>query len=159
MNTTDHIFGGDWTEQKLECINKYLSAYTKIMNNQSFNFAYIDAFAGTGYRKVMLDDNINETMFPELNSQEVVNFRQGSARNALEIQPPFDNYIFIEENKENFNELEKLTKEFPEKEIKCIRRDANDYFVDVCNKNWKKHWALVFLDPFGMQVEWKTIDR
>lgn len=24
-------------------------------------------------------------------------------------------------------------------------------------KNWKSHRALVFLDPYGMQVEWKTI--
>ena len=160
MNKVGQHFGGDWTEQKLECVSKYLSAYTTIMNKHKdrFTFAYIDAFAGTGYRKVMLDEDINETMFPELDTQEIVNFRQGSVRNALEAQPPFNKYIFIEEDKENFSELEKLTEEFSEHNIECIRTDANKYFRDVCDKSWKKHRALVFLDPFGMQVEWKIIE-
>ena len=43
-------FGGNWTEEKLERVRKYLSAYTTIMSKQPFRFAYIDAFAGTGYR-------------------------------------------------------------------------------------------------------------
>ncbi len=31
MNTVSQQFGGDWTEQKLECVSKYLNAYTTIM--------------------------------------------------------------------------------------------------------------------------------
>ena len=160
MNKVEQQFGGDWTERKLVCVSKYLSAYTTIMNNYKdrFTFAYIDAFAGTGYREIMLDEDINETMFPELDTKEVVNFRQGSARNALEAQPPFYKYIFIEEDRENFSELKKLTEEFSDHNIECIRTDANEYFRNVCGKSWKKHRALVFLDPFGMQVEWNTIE-
>lgn len=30
--------------------------------------------------------------------------------------------------------------------------------TDACKKDWSRHRALVFLDPFGMQVEWKTIE-
>lgn len=108
MNSIGQNFGGGWTEQKLDCVSKYLHAYTKIMNNQRFNFAYIDAFAGTGYRELILDEEINESLFPELDSQEVINFRQGSVRNALEVQPPFNKYIFIEEDRGKFTELEKL---------------------------------------------------
>ena len=164
MNTIGQNFGGDWTEQKLDCVSKYLHAYTKIMNNQNFNFAYIDAFAGTGYRELILDEEINESLFPELDSQEVVNFRQGSVRNALEVQPPFNKYIFIEEDKGKFTELEKLREEyiireeFSEDRIECILTEANDYLTDACKKDWSRHRALVFLDPFGMQVEWKTIE-
>ncbi len=158
MNKVGQPFGGDWTEQKLEYVRAYLHEYTKIMNQQAFKFDYIDAFAGTGYREVLFDEGINETMFPELDTQEVVNFRQGSARNALETQPPFNKYIFIEEDKENFSELEKLTEEFSELNIECIRTDANEYFRDVCKESWKIRRALVFLDPFGMQVEWNTIE-
>lgn len=160
MDTVGQQFGGNWTEQKLECVSKYLSAYTTIMNKYKhlFTFAYIDAFAGTGYRKVMLDEDIDETMFPELDSHEVISLRQGSVRNALEVHPPFDNYIFIEEDVKNYAELEKLKEEFPDKKIDCKRTDANEYFRDICNRNWKQHRALVFLDPFGMQVEWNTIE-
>lgn len=28
----------------------------------------------------------------------------------------------------------------------------------LCEKNWDKHRAVLFLDPYGMQVEWATIE-
>jgi three-Cys-motif partner protein len=43
-------FGGEWTSEKLVRVRKYLGAYATIMRKQHFRFAYIDAFAGTGYR-------------------------------------------------------------------------------------------------------------
>lgn len=42
--------------------------------------------------------------------------------------------------------------------IKCERGDANEYLKNLCQKNWESHRALVFLDPYGMQVEWETIE-
>jgi hypothetical protein len=42
--TEKHEFGGNWTEEKLEHVKKYLKAYATIMNKQNFRFAYIDAF-------------------------------------------------------------------------------------------------------------------
>ena len=45
MNNRGQKFGGDWTELKLDCVSKYLHEYTKIMNNYTFYFPYIDAFA------------------------------------------------------------------------------------------------------------------
>ena len=50
MAANQHIFGGVWTEQKLERVAKYLRAYTTALKNQPFELLYIDAFAGTGYR-------------------------------------------------------------------------------------------------------------
>ena len=46
-----HKFGGNWTDEKLKRVRKYLGAYATIMNRQKFRFAYIDAFVGTGYRE------------------------------------------------------------------------------------------------------------
>ena len=66
MNTRGHRFGGNWTEQKLECVRKYLRAYTTIMCKQPFHYAYIDAFAGTGYRDMENDEDADELMFPDL---------------------------------------------------------------------------------------------
>lgn len=97
MKSFAQVFGGNWTEQKLDCVSKYLNAYTTIMDKQVFNFAYVDAFAGTGYRKLKLEEDPNETLFPELISQDILKFRQGSARNALEVQPRFQKYFFIEQ--------------------------------------------------------------
>ena len=95
MNPTQQIFGGNWTVEKLEHVRKYLVAYTTIMNKQPFRFAYIDAFAGTGYRILKQDENPNELMFPEIAEQEVQEFLDGSARIALQVQPRFQKSPFL----------------------------------------------------------------
>jgi hypothetical protein len=110
---TMNEFGGKWTTEKLNLIRKYLKAYSTIMNKKKFNFAYIDAFAGSGYyRKI---DNHNRSLFmPEFGSEEKL-FLDGSARIALGVTPSFQQYIFIEKDKNRVNNLEKLKDEFPDK--------------------------------------------
>lgn len=148
MNNRGDEFGGLWTEQKLECVSKYLHAYTTIMNRYTFHFAYIDAFAGTGHRALKRESDI-----------EIQRFLAGSARRALEVKPPFKEYVFIEENKVSFTALGKLTDEFPHRNIKCINEDANRYLIDLCQeRDWRTNRALVFLDPYGMQVKWQTME-
>ena len=63
-------FGGAWTQKKLQLFEKYLIAYSTIMNKkQQFQYAYIDAFAGTGYFR---KDRIlnNPTLKLEFGNQE-----------------------------------------------------------------------------------------
>ncbi len=73
-------------------------------------------------------------------------------------------YIFIEKDIDRYAELEKLKQEyllkpeFSKDMIECRREDANEYLKDLCQKNWEVNRALVFLDPYGMQVEWTTIE-
>src|SRR5437899_2020397 len=126
MGQTQQLFGGDWTTDKLERVRKYLIAYAKIMN-QKFRFAYIDAFAGTGYRTLKQDDNPNALMFPELVDQEPKAFLEGSAQIALQVKPRFTKYIFIEKDDERFSELERLKSKFPElaDDIILSNEDAN----------------------------------
>lgn len=66
MKQTQQLFGGDWTIEKLKRLRKYLVAYATIMNKQNYRFAYIDAFAGTGYRTLKQEDDPHKLMFPEL---------------------------------------------------------------------------------------------
>ena len=54
MRQSQQSFGGSWTTEKLERVHKYLKAAT-IMKDRNFHFAYIDAFAGTGYRTYRRD--------------------------------------------------------------------------------------------------------
>ncbi|MCC6616807.1 MAG: three-Cys-motif partner protein TcmP [Anaerolineae bacterium] len=154
-------FGGDWTLEKLERVRKYLVAYTKIMNNQSWieSFAYIDAFAGTGYQSLKQDDNPNQPLFPELIEEEPLHFVDGSARIALQVEPRFKKYIFVEKDPSRYQELQKLREQFPDRasDILIVNADANTYLQDLCEKNWKRRRAVLFLDPFGMQVTWDTI--
>ena len=163
--STKQRFGGDWTAEKLECVRKYLVAYAKIMNAQrqkkrEFRFAYIDAFAGTGYNTPKQADDDFAPFFEGTRASDSQRFIDGSARIALKVEPQFDRYIFIEHNSSRFRELSKLKDEFPElhDRIQLVNADANTYLNDLClNRNWRYHRAVLFLDPFGMQVKWDTI--
>ena len=128
MKPSQRDFGGDWTTEKLERVRKYLGAYTTIMNGQNFRFAYIDAFAGTGYRTYKRTDAPDELMLPEIAADaEVQGFLDGSARIALQVEPPFQNYILIEKDASRFAELQKLKAEFHARDIELVRSDANLY--------------------------------
>lgn len=93
MKSTGHQFGGNWTEEKLERVRKYLVAYAKIMSKQKFHSAYIDAFAGTGYRTLKQNEDQDELMLPGFTDQDALQFLDGSARIALRVQPRFSTYI------------------------------------------------------------------
>lgn len=167
MPTTPHLFGGDWTSEKLDMVKRYLVSYTTALKNQPFRIAYIDAFAGTGYRTRRPQAKPASTVQasipgfpPELLEKESQEFIDGSARIALQVKPRFHKYIFIEKNPKRFVELEKLKDEFPGKreDILLVPEDANTYLQTLCNKPiWATRRAVLFLDPYGMQVEWKTI--
>ncbi len=160
MKQIQRQFGGDWTADKLERVRKYLVEYAKIMNKQCFRFAYIDAFAGTGYQTLREDENQNELMFPEILEEESQGFLEGSARIALQVEPRFTKYFFIEKKETRFAELQRLKVDFPlvQNDIILVNSDANAYIKDLCqNYIWNKNRAVLFLDPFGMQVEWDTI--
>jgi len=158
-------FGGNWTEEKLKRLKKYLLEYTKIFAKSSkaryFHTIYVDAFAGTGYRDISKSGNIHDIMFPELAEEDTQEFLKGSASIALEIEPPFNEYLFIESDPEKSEELQKLKSKFPHlaDRIKIETKDANKYLRQWCDEtNWNRFRAVVFLDPYGMQVEWSLIE-
>jgi three-Cys-motif partner protein len=162
MPTTPHLFGGDWTTDKLERVRKYLVAYATIMRRQRFRYAYIDAFAGSGYRGGQRSELIQVSIIPELTESDSVGFQDGSARIALQVEPRFNKYIFIELDPARYIDLQELKREFPDKaeDIILVNAEANTYIQERCAKDWIKtrRRAVLFLDPYGMQVDWKTIE-
>ena len=161
MPRAPQLFGGDWTEDKLERVRKYLAAYVRVLKDKRFRFAYIDAFAGTGYRTETKSKNDRALLFPELADEEPQGFLEGSTRIALQVKPRFHKYIFIEQDPKRYAALEQLKAEFPalKDDIILENREANDYLQDLClNRNWAPRRAVMFLDPFGMQVRWATIE-
>ncbi|MEZ4232422.1 MAG: three-Cys-motif partner protein TcmP [Polyangiaceae bacterium] len=156
-----HLFGGDWTNTKLEVIQKYLTAYTTALKSTPFKKAYIDAFAGTGYRtRAAAAEKGDSLELPDLAEDAPQELLDGSARLALKVKPGFDSYIFIERSVERCRELQKLKEEFPDLEgcITVQQGDANKALQELCAKNWRSRRAVVFLDPYGMEVEWKTVE-
>lgn len=154
-----HSFGGKWTKEKLEKVGNYLQTYVTALKNQKFKLIYVDAFAGTGYIN-LIGNNESQLTLPEFEEIEVREFVSGSARNALEVNPPFDEYVFIEKNETRFSELEKLKNDFPnlKNKILPITAESNNYLQNFCSGDWRYKRAIVFLDPYGMQVKWATIE-
>lgn len=157
-----HRFGGDWTSAKLDVLAGYLASYTKALKDTPFKKAYIDAFAGTGYRTLRgseADPALSGLLFPDLAESAPQELLDGSARRALRVSPQFDRYIFIERHGQRCAQLEALRDEFPDLagNISVFHGDANQSIRDLCEKNWNMHRAVLFLDPYGMQVEWETI--
>jgi three-Cys-motif partner protein len=160
-----HRFGGSWTTDKLERVRKYLAAYTKIFKTnvraKHLRTTYVDAFAGTGTRVDSPADDavLGNSLFGLTGDSDVDSFKKGSARIALEVEPPFDEYIFIERNAERAAELESLRTAFAARDIRVERAEANAFLRSWCSQmNWRRNRAVVFLDPYGMQVEWRTIE-
>ena len=159
---TTHQFGGQWTEEKLNRIKKYLSAYMTIFKNNprasKLNTIYVDAFAGTGYRN---PEKVSKDSLPLFDDNDAINLQKGSAQIALESVPPFNEYIFVEQSPEYAEELEKLRLNFYQyyDKITIVQKDANSYIQSWCkNKDWRFNRAVVFLNPYGMAVDWKTIE-
>jgi len=161
---SEHRFGGDWTEQKLDVVAKYLSAYTKALKKKTFEKLYIDAFAGTGYREAGREDEgapaASALLFPDLAEAEPQALLEGSARRALGTDPPFDRYVFIERDASRCAQLEPLRTEFPAlaDAIEIRQGEANSEIQGLCDGGWRTRRAVLFLDPYGMQVEWATIE-
>jgi len=161
-------FGGGWTEAKLGVIAKYLRSYTTALKEQPskerpFQKAYIDAFAGTGYREARRDDEGLQTadlLLPDLAEREPQALLDGSARVALRTEPRFDKYIFIERSAGRCTQLESLKGEFPElaNDIGIRQGEANAEIREICWADWASNRAVLFLDPYGMQVEWQTLE-
>lgn len=142
-------FGGIWTQEKIQIIEKYVKAYLQIMKNQKyFSLMYFDGFAGTG--EISIDENVIE----------------GAAKKILSIKAPriFDMYYFVEMNCDKAEKLkDMISVEFPDRRNCFVKSaDCNDKLFDLAkflkrreNRNYK---VLAFIDPFGMELKWKSLE-
>lgn len=147
-----NIFGGDWTKIKIEILVEYAQAYLKIMKDRKFfKLMYFDGFAGSGF--IIKDKKVD------------IDITVGAARRIIELSDhrSFDRYYFVEKDPQNFKLLEQNTKEaFPKKAITVVCEDCNKKIIDLANflrdpKN-KNVRTLAYIDPCGMQVEWRSIE-
>ena len=162
---------GPWAAAKLERLGKYLNAYTQILKQQHRwcqGYIYVDAFAGAGDYTLRpssrtgslgpLLSGIAEFASGSAEQRELI---KGSARVALEIKQPFTQYVFVERDPERIGLLQQLRKEYPQQNVSIQRGDCNAYLRQdfLLKFNWSKWRAVVFLDPFGMQVPWATLEE
>ncbi len=160
---------GPWAREKLDRLGKYLAAYTKILSRQrGLKYVYVDAFAAAGravVRRKSADDDATVALDLGLPTEDVETREvlDGSPRVALNVDPPFTRYVFIDTDPEHLAHLAKLEAEYQATRTIAIRKgDCNEYLATTLLKVFEKdrRWrGVVFLDPFGMQVPWPTIAK
>lgn len=147
----EHSFGGPWTLVKLDLLERYLEFFNTALQNKPssdhrFRRIYIDAFAGTGMCDIKLP---NETR------QKV----RGSATIAIETAPTFDEFHLIDLKAQHIAELELLKSAHPSKRIHVHCDDANAALKHIiAASNWRESRGVLFLDPYGMAVDWETLE-
>ena len=165
-------WGGPWTEEKLDAFEKYVKAYLTIMNSYrdvyGWKLLYFDGFAGSGSRTQEEDtEEVQDAL--DLFGQEVTvedfNVYQGAAERVVKIESEgmrsFDYYYFVDKSEENCKLLDEKLSPY---EISGRRHhlplDANDAVKRLAStlRNNSNCKALAFLDPFGMQINWDSIE-
>ena len=138
-----HRFGSVHTMLKLDALGQYLPTYTTALKKLPFRLHYIDAFAGTGVCYIKVAGR--RLLVP------------GSAKIALDCKPPFHRMVFIEKSLKRYRALTRLTEKAGDRDFVIVQSDANEVIPRYLASLGSKDRALVFLDPYGMQVAWDTL--
>jgi len=135
---------GYWTAVKLDIIQKYAAAYTKILQSKPSikKYLYIDAFAGSGYHVL----------------KRTGDFVRGSPLNALNIEHPFNEYHLIDLDGDKIDALKQQVG--TRQKVFFYKGDANEVLLDnifpLCRYE-AYHRALCLLDPYALNVDWNVL--
>ncbi|MGW3352099.1 three-Cys-motif partner protein TcmP [Nonomuraea rubra] len=136
---------GWWTEQKLDILSDYLSAFTTASKRAGIT-VYLDLFAGQ----------------PENVSREpTAHIIRGSAKRALDATPPFSILRFFELST-NASALDRvLRSEYPDRNFAVIPGDCNDAIGRTLSELRPYNWAptFAFLDQQSTELKWATLER
>jgi three-Cys-motif partner protein len=147
-------FGNRDTAKKQGVVVSYLAAYLRVMSKQRFHLSYVDAFAGCGAR---IDAAESETL--------QTGFTFESPAPKPKVGTALDRYVFGDLNgrhlkalAERIADLGASGEEIPETQL--LKADANELVQRECEwlAGHPMRRAVMFLDPYGMQVEWRTLE-
>jgi three-Cys-motif partner protein len=164
-------FGGAWSQSKLDCVERYTLAYLQVMQKQVWcRLDYVDAFAGRGKQALKSTSTATgpDDFFGDASDKaETEEFLVGSAIRALSASEAsarsFDRFHFIEADQSSCDELQSLVAEEFAVSAGCVQvvcGDANGALRDyIGSVDWSKTRTLVFLDPYGLEVDWVLVEE
>lgn len=130
-----------WTLKKLEFLKKYLPAFIKATKKALHRY-YVDGFAGPGY-----------------NQKPDGTLVEGSP--LLAVGYPFTGLFFVEKDSDSCRKLEKnLQTVCPSLDrIYIYSGDFNELVDKILAAIPEKAPTLFFLDPFGLELRWTTVEK
>lgn len=144
MSETDIDVVGYWTEIKLNILKDYSQAYANILSRQRYikHYAYIDGFAGAGL-------HLSKTTGKEI---------EGSPSIALNLQPRFSHYHFIDLDGTRADQLRSLAAGRSNVTVyhgDCNSILLNEVFPQCRHKDYRR--ALCLLDPYKLNPDWDVV--
>ena len=134
---------GYWSEVKLHIVREYAHAYSTILAAQPrLSHVYIDAFSGAGVHR------------SKGHGGEIA----GSPMIALNTDPPFSEYHFIDLNGDKVEHLRSLVGDRPD--VYFYQDDCNTVLLEqilprVRYDQYRR--GLCLLDPYGLHLDWRVI--
>ena len=133
---------GPWSEIKLDILRDYAAPYSKILKSYGFRHGYIDAFSGPGLH------------VRKSGGEEVL----GSPLVALGVEPPFDEYHFIDLDGEKVDFLRGQVGDRPD--VTFYNADSNEVMLESVLPRFtyaKRTRALCVLDPYALTLDWRVV--
>jgi len=135
---------GYWSEMKLEILRDYSKAYATVLRKQPLirGFAYVDGFAGAG-------THVSRTTGEEID---------GSPAIALQVEPPFSQYHFIDMDGKRADRLRRIAA--GREDVMVYEGDCNhvlleEVFPRCLYTDYRR--ALCVLDPYDLNPNWKVV--
>ncbi|MGA9750180.1 MAG: three-Cys-motif partner protein TcmP [Acidobacteriota bacterium] len=136
---------GPWSVVKLDLVQRYAAQYSTILSRQrnpELRHVYVDAFAGGG-------------VHVSKKTRELV---PGSPMNALWLDPPFQEYHFIELSQVKVGLLHEIAGKQSNVHIHagdCNEILTKDVFPRVRYEDFTR--GLCLLDPYGLHLDWHVL--
>jgi three-Cys-motif partner protein len=155
---------GVWAKEKLDALARYLDFYTKVLKNTRWRTVYFDGFAGGGQAAIRQGKQSIEPLALFDNERVIEDDERelidGSPRIALSIPNPFDRYVFVDPDPVRAAELRDLKAQHGDKVVvlDCTATEGVEWLL---RQNIKKssHRGLAFLDPFGANLDWESVQK
>lgn len=126
--------------EKISIFTDYIAAFVKAAQRAP-NRIYIDAFAG---------DTINVL-------RTTGEAFSGSAEIALSVEPPFTYAALFETDRERADGLRHLAERYPGRDVDVFEGDCNALMHHALAKAPVQAPTFAFLDPDGMELDWRTV--
>jgi three-Cys-motif partner protein len=144
---------GKWTKTKLDYLQRYIELFETSMRGKPWCArCYIDLFSGTGKYQI----------------EGQTGYHLGSSLLALTTKHPFTHYFFTDKSQDNIdilskrsNSLNSLKKRFYVGDANIKVKEIVDEIINIdqnCSRNQWKSLNLAFLDPDGLELEWRIIE-
>lgn len=142
---------GIWSLKKLIALNGYSQKFIEILKSNGFKeCVFVDPFCGSGLIKL-------QVLHPFPSSALVSLFTENKS---------FDRFYFSDNDQIRINSLEtKLSNLRETYNINISKSNFKDRINEIFSgrppksQQWKDRGYLVFLDPYGFDLTWDSIDR